>query len=474
MASIIISKVGERKGTHRIWFEGEKLSRAGFDTGSRYRVDTSKPDRLILIKTKTEERSRVVSGRKRGGRSRPIIDLNNKALGKLFSVNDKLRIVIRRNKVVIRLHRLIGEIAKRFERFRQAITEKRPLAVHSHYHGGGVLDSAIHSGLAMAGVGSYVQVAIEKERDYLDTSLRQNPELFTDESILIEGGIEDVKPCNSVPFDVLVCGLPCVAFSNAGKAKMRDLRGGKRTFLPEESDTAGALFFYTLRHIIDAGENGPGIIIIECVPGLVNSASMAVIRTVLTHAGFTLQERILGGNEFGALEDRQRVCVVAVSNGLEDVVDLGDVPALSIKPKTLSEVLESVPDDSDMWSEMPYLAAKEIRDKEQGKGFLRQLFDGSEEKIGVVTRLYQKRRSTDPMIRHPSNPALSRLLTPAEHCAVKSIPSKQIDDDSMSNKLKHEILGQSVIFPAFEAVGYAIGRQLRSAFGEPATTPVAA
>ncbi|WP_342632734.1 DNA cytosine methyltransferase [Marinobacter alkaliphilus] len=471
MASIIISAVGERKETPRIWFEGEKLNREGFRVGEKYLVDDTRDDRLVLVRVKDDPDARVVSFRKRNGKLVPIIDINNKSLAKWFEVSQKLRIAIRRGKIIITKHILTGQVAARLEKARKALSERRKLAVHSHYHGAGVLDLAIHSGFARAGVGSFVQVAIEKERDYLDISLSRNPELFTPDSILIQGGVEEVIPDSRVPCDVFLAGLPCLGASVAGRAKMRHVKGESRTYLPEEHDTAGSLFFYTLNHII---ASQPWLVILENVKAYSSSASMAVIRSVLSSAGYVVSERVLGGNEFGALEDRERLCVVAVTKGLEDVVDLTDVQPLMSKPDTLGEVLDDIPADSSMWRKMEYLAKKEKRDIADGKGFRRQLFTGEESRISTITRQYQKRRSTDPMILHPDRPELSRLLTPEEHCRCKGIPLKLIDDPAIATGTKHEVLGQSVIFPAFEAVGYALARQLSALISWPSDSALAA
>lgn len=66
--------------------------------------------------------------------------------------------------------------------------------------------------------------------------------------------------------------------------------------------------------------------------------------------------------------------------------------------------------------------------------------------------------STEPFIKHPKNPDLSRLLTPSEHARVKGIPRKLID--GLSDTIAHEVLGQSVIFPIFEAIGKCFGEPL--------------
>lgn len=76
-------------------------------------------------------------------------------------------------------------------------------------------------------------------------------------------------------------------------------------------------------------------------------------------------------------------------------------------------------------------------------------------------------RSTDPQLAHPSDPRLSRLFTPAEHARIKGIPGRIIE--GLSATVAHEVLGQSVVFPAFRALGRALGQWMQRLATTPAT-----
>lgn len=105
------------------------------------------------------------------------------------------------------------------------------------------------------------------------------------------------------------------------------------------------------------------------------------------------------------------------------------------------------------------VAAKEVIDTAAGKGFRRQLLDASAPFCGVIGKGYAKCRSTEPFYRHPTIAGLSRLLTPVEHARVKGIPENVIA--GLSDTVAHEILGQSIIYPLFVAIGKAIGSLLK-------------
>lgn len=452
MTALVITKLGQQKGAPRIWIEGRKLEREGFMPGTAYRVVTTQSDRLTLVKVSTGKRK--VSARKQGQYRKPIIDIANRSLSRWFGANQKLRIVIRRGRITIRCHSAAKRVSDREQRIITKLLKGEALSIHSLFHGGGVMDKAINSGLARAGVKSYVQVAVEKERKFLDISIDRQPELFESESLLIEASIEDLCLSNAPKCEIVVAGLPCTGASISGKTKNRLAHA-------EDHAEAGPLFFYFLNWV---QVTEPGIIIIENVKQYASTASMSAIRGVLKTLGYSLQERVLNGNEFGALENRDRLCVVAVSNGLEGVFDLDAVSPLHVKPGQLSEALDDVPLDSEVWRDYSYLADKEIRDKANGKGFQRQLFSPSDSRISTITKRYYKGGSTDPFILHPHNPLLSRKVTRNEHARFKGISEDFVAGDEVSETVAHEVMGQSVIPLAFESVSFTLANELKQAF----------
>jgi DNA (cytosine-5)-methyltransferase 1 len=196
---------------------------------------------------------------------------------------------------------------------------------------------------------------------------------------------------------------------------------------------------------------------------------MAVIRSVLNSLGYQLSEAILNGNEMGTLENRNRLCVVALSEGINEI-SLESVPAIKQKESCINDILENIALDSERYKTFDYLAVKEERDIKAGKGFRRQLLNGSESKCGVIPRHYNKVQSTNPFLKHPDN-VRSRLFTLVEHCRLKGIPENMID--GLSETIGHQVLGQSICFPAFQAVGRYIGQHLKSWSNQPAVAKAA-
>jgi DNA (cytosine-5)-methyltransferase 1 len=199
------------------------------------------------------------------------------------------------------------------------------------------------------------------------------------------------------------------------------------------------------------------VVVLENVPQYRDTASGAIIRSQLRDLGYSVHEVVLSGESFNAVEDRKRYCMVAVTNGVS--FSMNDLVVPEWIPVTLGDALDEVDDDDPRWSAMPGLKAKQERDKEAGKGFMMQIFDGGSTRIGTVTKGYAKVRSTDPKIRHPRNPDLLRQLTAGEHARVKQIPERLID--GLCETTAHEVLGQSVIYGPFMAIGALIASALK-------------
>lgn len=446
MTIIINTTLGDHRGKKRIWLEGQKLSRQGFDPGTKLKV-TVEDSKLVLLAAEVGQFT--VSKRERNGSISPIIDITTEGLAKLFDGVKTLRAVIRRGSIIIEAHQEHTRIIERVQRLVDKLTHSKPLEVCSLFHGGGVLDKALHHGLKKAGVASHVAVAVEIEAKYLDSSLRNNPELWSDASVILESPIEKVQlNRNPPPVDILIGGIPCTGASRSGRAK-------NKLEFAESHESAGAMFFHFLQFVQALN---PAIVVIENVPEYANTASMQVIRSVLASAGYNLQERVFDGHEFGSLEKRKRLCAVAISDGLGSQFDLQQVKALRQAETCLGDVLEDLPLDSERWRPFDYLAEKQVRDTAAGKNFNRQLLTGDEPFCGTIGRDYSKCRSTEPFLIHPVEKTLSRIFTPVEHARIKGVPESVIE--GLSDTTAHQILGQSVVFPVFESLANHLGKFL--------------
>lgn len=179
---------------------------------------------------------------------------------------------------------------------------------------------------------------------------------------------------------------------------------------------------------------------------------------------FTVHETILHAGEWNELEARTRLGVVAVTEGLD--LDLSQISRPARLARTLAEVLDPVPEDDPSWDEMAYLKRKQEMDAEKGRlgrkgtNFKMQIVSADSTSCPVITKGFSKRRSTDPKLAHPSNPDLLRQFTVVEHARIKGVPESLVE--GLGVTLGHELLGQSVCYGPFRAVGKLLANVLLS------------
>ena len=113
------TKLKQTSRAFRIWIEGNKLVRNGFDTNQEYRAyywsnfiqlissDYLKGYRSYEKIYKPEINNTIhianlqVAGAKRNGNHRPIIDLHNKKVGEVFKPNQLIKIIYENKSITI-------------------------------------------------------------------------------------------------------------------------------------------------------------------------------------------------------------------------------------------------------------------------------------------------------------------------------------------------------------------------------------
>jgi DNA (cytosine-5)-methyltransferase 1 len=311
----------------------------------------------------------------------------------------------------------------------------------------------MHEGLKDAGLTPRLLWACEIDEAVMDHAAAANPS-WDAETVALGMPLQhlafaDDYTLQKIPKPVLLeAGLPCTAASLSGRAK-------KGLAKPEDDPKAGHLVAAFIALIARVN---PSAIVLENVEAWFTSASASILRTQLLELGYRIEEKVLEGRDY-AIEARVRKVLVAVTEGVE--IDLASMIAPPRSKQTVGEILEAIPDDDPQWSTMDYLKAKEERDKADGKGFAMQRITPDAEHVGCIGRGYMKRRSTEPMLAHPTSPDHLRLFTPIEHARLKGIPTALIDGIE-SRTFAHEVLGQSCVWPSFRHLGEVLGRALKA------------
>ena len=439
-------KLAEHKNGKRLWLQGLRLEEAGYGIGSSYSLhyDNSKHQLLLVCE---DQGSNKVCRKKVGDHYYPLIDIVNQKLSVLFDGVERVQVIIEPGKITIEYHQFDKNRIEREKRLEQIIKNGLAIPIASMAHGAGIMDYYLHKGLEETGLRSGLIWAVEPENTYLQSSLNNNP-IWSYQSQVIEGRIEDVDAKQLKSPLIISSGLPCTGASKSGRVK-------NKLAFAEAHESAGTAFIGWLMAI---KELSPAILVLENVPEYRATVSMHMIRETLIDWRYKLHEVIVD-RELGAFEDRKRLCLVAVSEGLDFEMDLQPVRQ---REQRLGEMLDDVPLDSKSWKPCDYLDQKAIRDKQSGKGFSMQLVDAESLKIGCVGKGYSKWRSTEPLVKHPTDPSLKRLLTVNELSQVKTIDKNLVQ--GMSRCKQIEMLGQSVLGVAFQAVGRNLGQCLTRQF----------
>lgn len=445
---ISYTRLGERKGSLRLWLEGLRLPDVGFDSGTKFNIEPFYELGTLVLKA-DENGSNTVSSRQRSKDSlrTPIVDINRKELEELFGDGRLLRVMYHDNKLIAQLHSHEQNRALAMEDLRANISAQK-LSMGTICVGGGICSNALKEGMKVQGVDCESEWVIDIENKYLQNAMN-NTGVMDEDTIVVEGALGDVEVDHLTPVNVLNVSLPCTGFSTAGRSK-------NKLENPESHKSAGTAILKTVA-IIE--KLLPPVITNENVIPFISSASADLFAGRLKELGYNIQARVFGG-EMGTLEDRKRSIMVATHKDIEFNMD-AILPVVD-KEATLADVLESLPNDHPSWKKYEYLAEKEKRDIAAGKGFRRQLLTGGEKSTGVAGRGYGKARGTEPFIVNEDDPTLSRLYTLQEHCATMKIPSELIANNSKT--VGHEIVGQSGSYALFLALGQWQAKTLKHNF----------
>jgi DNA (cytosine-5)-methyltransferase 1 len=439
-------QVGSHRGRPRLYFQTQRLAGCGFKRGDRYSIDV-KEDAVRLYSN--PEGGFLVSGKGEGAKSVPVIDLNSDLVLGAFKGMEAVKVEFNDGEILI--SQLASEKAAttRLARLRTGLSGAA-LTVAGLAFGAGILDNAAHAGLAQVGIAAHAVVVNEIDADLLEHASSAN-DAITPTTMTIaapmQEAIQDEALMASLPYaDVLVAGIPCSGASKAGKSKhgiamMEDH--------PEVGHLAHAFLTFVQKF-------QPGVVLLENVPEYATSASASIIRQQLRDMGYSTHEVVLDSQDFGALEKRIRWFLVAVTRGI--TLDLAGL-APAVRPvRTVADILDRHGDHH--WGTFQYLKDKAVTDKAAGKGFQMQIVDPTSTKVPTLRKGYHKGGSTDPLLKHPTDPNLLRLFSGDEHARIKGVNPALVA--GMSNTDKHIALGQGVAPGMVIALMKRVGQCLRN------------
>jgi len=409
------------RGT-RVWIEGQKLSLVGFTPDTLYSVLYDGIAKRISLHLDPTNGAKRVTKSTRNGKARPIIDLQSAMVTSVFEGGERLRVTFTDGLIIIEQHHEASSQEQREQRFTKRSQHGQILEA-SMFTGGGISTEAIAQAITEAGFNSRVSWCCEMEAKYIE-SAGENCLAIDDDTAFLIGMAEEIEPHLFTEVDVLSFSMPCAGFSKAGKSKHKQ----------SSENHSGTALFGVINAIKAAN---PSVIISENVTEAFDSPIYQLLTSELRRTGYKVFEQVLNQSHTATIENRARYWMVAISDGIAP--DSLELPEIVQDRPTIASILEANP--IEQFAANEYLDLKAVRDLAAGKGFKRQLIDGTENRCGTIGRYYAKKRSTEPFVVNAEG--LERLFTPVEHARVKSIPEHLIAS-GISKTIAHEILGQSV------------------------------
>lgn len=445
-----IRRVGENRGRRRIWLQGSLPAKGGFLPGSRYSA-RAVAEKSMLVLEVVADGVRVVSRKQRGEREVPVIDIESNELLQVFDGIESIRVVVEAGRIFILPVATELRAKARLERLRNRIAAGESLATGSTSSGIGILDLAAHDGLERAGVATKLAFANEIREDCMEHAIEHN-RIFDEETITLTAPMQELAfdgwAMSQLPeVDLFVAGIPCSGASMAGRTKLKLAH-------PEDHPDVGGLIVPFLAIVAKVN---PAVVVLENVPQYQASASMSILRNSLRDLGYEVHETELDACEWNMLEHRRRMCMVAVTKGVEfSFVDVGRPESVT---RRFGEIMDKVPEDHSTWGSIDYLWAKKERDQAAGKGFAPTVVNAFSTKVPTLNKTLHKRQSTGTFIQHPTDETKYRIPTVAEHARCKGVDETLVQGTTQT--FGHEALGQAISVPPFVSVFEALGRALK-------------
>ena len=227
--------------------------------------------------------------------------------------------------------------------------------------------------------------------------------------------------------EVITGGVPCENFSIARQNK------------DVEAETIDmSLFFFNLVEQVN-----PRTVILEEVPQYLKSEIGVAMINGFKRLGYNVESRIFSGNQFGMIQNRKRVIIIA---SYDPINFPEEIPFVG----TAKDILQD-PNDSDLkWftmDEKPYIQKHWDNSKAKGNNFIAQLVTPDTTSIQAITRRYNAIQPANPFVKHPTQEKY-RLFSMIELKRLFGVDQNY--NLGKGTTYAGEVLGQGVLVKAFK------------------------
>lgn len=413
-------RVGVNKNAPRVWLEGVYLLKFGFAPATGIEAEFA-PNRVTL--RLSEGSRRHVSSKLKRGRVLPVIDLNTQAIRDAFGACEVLEVRVSAGEITL--------TPAQTERLRA--DRCRDKTEGSFFGGVGLLS------LAAKRAGFRPAFTVE-----LDPRYAAAYEANHKGARVCNTSIEDA-PLSELPrVGLLTMGIPCPPFS---KSRTLDRgTGAKRDrALPPEAHPDGDL---TLWAALAARAINPESILIEQVPGYLDSGAGFMMAGFLRRMGYHVESRVLDPRDYGELTGRRRAVIVAVSHG-------GPVnwPEPCPVARAVAEILDPAEAVEHLWfdeARKPWLFAHWRRCRAKGSGFVPPVLTAASTSIPTIKKRYLAQQGDGVVLAHPTREGFYRFLTLSELKRLHGVPEDYYLGEDESVIRAGEGIGQGVVVTFFE------------------------
>ncbi|HEX3817217.1 MAG TPA: DNA cytosine methyltransferase, partial [Chthoniobacterales bacterium] len=260
---IAFHKIGENRGSPRLWLESKRLATIGFEVGKAFTAEILSDTIRFRVSAKGAHH---VSQRRVADGVRPIIDVVNRTILASITKWDEVRIA--GSLGLIDITPSVRGFAIR--RQRESHAPWRTLEV---FCGGGTLSAAI------SGHPDFRLIAgVEIEPRFADVwqSAHRN-------AVLIQADIRKIHPSEFPSHEILIASLPCTSHSLLGRAK-KSL--GQKPELGDSGDLFLSVAALIATHL-------PLACIFENVPSFATALAGQTLAQHLQHLGYYVTQTIL-------------------------------------------------------------------------------------------------------------------------------------------------------------------------------------
>ena len=181
---VAYSKLTNHRGNKRIWLEGKRLGTIGFVRHATYDTIINKETKTLVL-ILSDNGTKKVSGRKRGEKEIPILDIGNVEITDMFKDIERIRATFKTTGViVIEPHHEDANMVEREARLKKNL-KGGTVTEGSACSGAGVFAAASHEGLLEGDIHSQVSWVVDREGKYLQVGMDNNSAI-TDDTVIFK------------------------------------------------------------------------------------------------------------------------------------------------------------------------------------------------------------------------------------------------------------------------------------------------